>query len=84
MRERIDPDTGYTPSQQAAKWEEWMRELSKPTKTKQKRTVAKGPNLVDKKAKCIELLSSGLSVSQVAKDLGITYANVNYYKRFVK
>ena len=84
MRERIDPDTGYTPSQQAAKWEEWMQELSKPTKTKQKRTIAKGPTLIDKKARCVELLSSGLSVSQVAKDLGITYANVNYYKRFVK
>lgn len=82
MRERIDPDTGYTSSQQKARWEELF--VYKPSKTKTKRSVAKGPTLIDKKAKCVELLSSGLSVSQVAKDLGITYANVNYYKRFVK
>ncbi len=83
MREQIDPDTGYTPSQQKARWQEIFNGV-KPTKTKAKRTIAKGPALVDKKAKCVELLQSGLSVSQVAKDLGITYANVNYYKRFVK
>lgn len=82
MKERIDPDTGYTPSQQKARWEELL--VYKPAKTKTKRTVAKGPSLVDKKAKCIELLQSGQSVSQVAKDLGLTYGNVNYYKRFVK
>ena len=86
MRERIDPDTGFTPTQQKKRFEELFNNAfnNKPTKTKTKRTIAKGPIFVNKKEKCIELLQMGLSVSQVAKDLGLTYGNVNYYKRFVK
>jgi len=34
------------------------------------------------KPKAIEMFNSGMSVKNVANELGITYANANYYKRF--
>ena len=34
------------------------------------------------KPKAIELFQSGKSVKEVSDELGITYANANYYKKF--
>lgn len=48
--------------------------------------TGKGPKrvMINIKEKAIELYKQGLSVATVAGDLGITYANAYYYKKFVK
>lgn len=85
MKEQIDPDTGFTPSQQKKRFYELFGVEKSTTKTKRtKRSVAKGSSVVNKKEKCIELFNLGHSVSDVAKEVGISYANANYYKKFAE
>jgi len=84
----IDPDTGFTEKQQEARWNELFNSKlvkSKKTKAEPKRKVGqRQPKTANSlKPQAIELFRSGKSVKEVSEDLGITYANANYYKKFV-
>ena len=52
------------------------------TATKRKVSVRQPRSNNSLKPKAIEMLQSGKSVKEVALELGVTYANINYYKRF--
>jgi DNA-binding NarL/FixJ family response regulator len=84
----IDPDTGLTPTQQLDKWNRLFNSplvKTKPTKPAAKRRVGhRQPKTNNSlKPKAIELLLSGKSVKEVALELNVTYANINYYKKFI-
>jgi hypothetical protein len=86
-KSKVDKDTGYTPEEQQAKYEELF--VKKP-----KRKLARNPDpvvtdkpqtaSVDLRTQAVNLYGQGLSAKDVAKTLSITYANAYYYKRFVK
>lgn len=83
----VDPDTGYTPQEQIARFNEIfslkvkrkpeVAEVIKVTKTKK----AKEP--VDMKAAAVKLYEGGKDAKQVAEALNISYASAYYYKKFV-
>lgn len=86
----VDPDTGFTPKQQENRWNQLFN--SKLVKTKKTKTEPKPKKKVGQrqpksyntlKPQAIELFRTGKTVKEVAEDLGITYANANYYKKFV-
>ena len=52
------------------------------TATKRKVSVRQPRSSNSLKPKAIEMFNEGMSVKSVASELGITYANANYYKRF--
>lgn len=52
------------------------------TVTKRKVSVRQPRSNNSLKPKAIEMFNEGMSVKSVASELGITYANANYYKRF--
>lgn len=88
-RAAIDVDVGLTEAQQLKRFNEIFGLIDRNTKPKSK-TKAK-PVVSSKrqpktnnslKPKAIELFQSGKSVKEVSSELGITYANANYYKRF--
>ena len=86
-KEKIDPDTGMTPSQQEARWNQLFNSplvKTKATKPVGKRRVGQRQPKTNNslKPQAIELFRSGKSVKDVSVELGITYANANYYKRF--
>jgi hypothetical protein len=88
-KEKIDPYTGMTPSQQEARWNQLfnsplVKTKTKPTKPAAKRRVGQRQPKTNNslKPKAIELFRSGMDVNGVSAELGITYANANYYKRF--
>lgn len=89
-REKIDPYTGLTPTQQQEKWNRlFSSPLVKTKKTKVAKSTAKRVPTTRQpktnntlKPQAIELFRSGKSVKEVSDELGITYANANYYKRF--
>jgi len=58
------------------------QEDEKPTATKRKTSVRQPRSNNSLKPKAIEMFNEGMSVKHVASELGITYANANYYKRF--
>lgn len=86
-KSKVDPDTGYTPEQQIAAYNEIFSKKSK-------RKLARNPDpvptdkpqteSVDLKIQAVNLYGQGLSAKDVAKTLSITYANAYYYKRFVR
>jgi hypothetical protein len=85
----VDQDTGFTPKQQQNRWNQLFNsKLVKPKKTntepKPKKKVGqrqpKSNNTL--KLQAIELYRTGKTVKEVSEDLGITYANANYYKKF--
>ena len=85
----IDPDTGLTPAQQLDKWNRLfnsplVKTKTKPTKPAAKRRVGQRQPKTNNslKPKAIELFRSGMDVKGVSAELGITYANANYYKKF--
>lgn len=83
----IDPDTGLTPAQQLDKWNRLFNSplvKTKPTKPAAKRRVGQRQPKTNNslKPKAIELFRSGMDVKGVSAELGITYANANYYKKF--
>ena len=53
------------------------------TVTKRKVSVRQPRSNNSLKPKAIEMLQSGKSVKEVALELGVTYANINYYKKFI-
>ena len=85
----VDPDTGFTPKQQENRWNQLFNSKLVKTKTKAepkvKRKVGqrqpKSNNTL--KLQAIELYRTGKTVKEVSEDLNITYANANYYKKFV-
>jgi hypothetical protein len=85
----VDPDTGFTPKQQENRWNQLFN--SKLVKTKKTKTEPKPKKKVGQrqpksnntlKLQAIELYRTGKTVKEVSEDLGITYANANYYKKF--
>jgi len=86
----VDPDLGLSPKQQEDKWNSiFSSPLVKSKKTKVAKSVAKRSPTARQpktnntlKPQAIELFRSGKSVKDVSSELGITYANANYYKRF--
>jgi len=85
----VDPDTGFTPKQQQNRWNQLFNsKLVKPKKTKtepkpKKKVGQRQPKSNNTlKLQAIELYRTGKTVKEVSEDLGITYANANYYKKF--
>lgn len=85
-RHTIDPDLGVTPAWQEKRWSELFAvkpvEEVKKVKGKRKVGVRQPKSSNSLKPRAIELFQSGKSVKDVSLELGITYANANYYKRF--
>jgi DNA-binding NarL/FixJ family response regulator len=84
---KVDPDTGYTPAQQQKRWNavfnQVQKEMEVSPKAKRKVGVRQPKSDNQLKGQAIEMLRSGKSVTEVANELGKTYANINYYKKFV-
>ena len=85
---KVDPDLGLSPKQQDEIWNKMME--SPLVKTKVARSTAKRVPTARQpktnntiKPQAIELFRAGKSVKDVSTELGITYANANYYKKFV-
>ena len=86
----IQRDLGVTPRQQkniAKKfWPDLFggSPLVKQPKAQPKRKVGqRQPKTANTlKPKAIEMFQAGKSVKEVSEELGITYANANYYKKF--
>ena len=73
MREKVDPDTGYTPSEQKAKWNELFGNAKKSTK------LAKATLPQSKREEAFSYFKRGKSVKVVSESMDITPANVRYY-----
>ena len=90
-KEKIDPDTGLTPTQQLEMWNRLFNSpLVQPKKVKVAKSTAKRvptarqPRTANTvKPLAIEMFRAGKTVKEVSEVLGITYANANYYKKFV-
>lgn len=87
---KVDPDLGLSPVQQQKRWNEIFntvrsqtQDTAKTSTTKRKIGVRQPKSDNQLKDQAIELLRSGKSVTEVASELGKTYANINYYKKFV-
>ena len=83
----VDPDLGLSPRQQEARWNEiFNSKLVKQPKAKtapKRRVGVRQPKSNNSlKPQAIELFRAGKSVKDVSVELGITYANANYYKKF--
>lgn len=62
-----------------------VRQQDEPTNAPKRKVSIRQPRSNNSlKPKAIELFGNGMSVKDVASELGITYANANYYKKFVK
>ena len=62
-----------------------VRQQDEPTTSPKRKVSIRQPRSNNSlKPKAIELFGNGMSVKAVASELGITYANANYYKKFVK
>ena len=83
---KVDPDTGYTPAQQQKRWNavfnQVQKEMDTTTKAKRKVSVRQPKSDNQLKGQAIEMLRSGKSVTEVANELGKTYANINYSSGF--
>lgn len=74
----IQRDMGLTKRQQINLWKKIFN-VRKPEPKAKKETHSQKFT----KLKAIELLREGMSVKDVAKELDITYASANYYKKFL-
>jgi len=86
---KVDPDTGYTPEEQQAKFEEiFSAKKQSKQKPQTKRKVHRNPmaeakSESDLKAKAVAMYEGGKGPKEVSKELSISYASAYYYKRFV-
>lgn len=86
-RHIVDPVLGVTPAWQEKRWNEiFNSKLVKQPKAKtapKRRAGVRQPKSNNSlKPQAIELFRAGKSVKDVSVELGITYANANYYKKF--
>ena len=83
-------DLGVTPRQQKNIAKKFWPDLfggsplvKQPKAQPKRKTAIRQPKTNNSlKPQAIELFKSGKSVKEVSTELGITYANANYYKKF--
>ena len=86
----MERDLGVTPRQQKNIAKKFWPDLfggsplvKQPKATTKRKVAQRQPKTNNSlKPQAIELFKAGKSVKEVSTELGITYANANYYKKF--
>ena len=76
MREKVDPDTGYTPSEQRAKWYECFGKKSAKS--------VKITGYETKREEAFSYFAKDMTIKEVAIIMDITSGNARYYLKQYK